>query len=123
MEEKKIRLSEGEFKLMEMLWENEPVSAKELSLIAAERIGWNKNTTYTVIKKLNEKGVILRTEPNFICRACIEREEVRREETLGLIKKLYNGSKKALFSALLDDEMIEDAELLELRAMLEERMK
>ena len=117
------KLSDGEFKLMEMLWENEPVSAKELSLIATERIGWNKNTTYTVIKKLNEKGVILRTEPQFICSSCIKREDVQRSETKGLIQKLYNGSKKALFSALLDDESLDDAELLELRAMLEERLK
>ena len=99
------------------------MSAKELSLIAAERIGWNKNTTYTVIKKLNEKGVIVRTEPQFICSSSIKREDVQRSETKGLIQRLYNGSRKALFSALLDDETLDSAELAELRAILEDRMK
>jgi len=42
---------------MEIIWENEPISAKQISLIAAEQIGWNKNTTYTVIKKLESKGI------------------------------------------------------------------
>ncbi len=46
----KLKLFDGELKLMELLWENEGATAKELTLLAAEKIGWNKNTTYTVIK-------------------------------------------------------------------------
>ena len=45
-------LFDSELRLMELLWEQEPISAKELSLVAAARLNWNKNTTYTVIKKL-----------------------------------------------------------------------
>jgi predicted transcriptional regulator len=45
------KLFDSEIKVMEIIWENEPISAKQVSLIAAEQIGWNKNTTYTVIKK------------------------------------------------------------------------
>ena len=62
---------------MELLWENEPVSAKELSLLADERIGWNKNTTYTVIKKLISKGAVKREEPKFICSSLINRETTK----------------------------------------------
>ena len=46
---------DSELKVMEIIWESEPVSAKQISLIAADKIGWNKNTTYTVIKKLEAK--------------------------------------------------------------------
>ncbi|TYQ13218.1 UNVERIFIED_CONTAM: putative transcriptional regulator [Acetivibrio alkalicellulosi] len=116
-----IKLFDSELKLMEILWENEPVSAKELSIIAAERIGWNKNTTYTVIKKLVEKNVICRSEPGFICTSLIMKNDVRKAETEGLIEKLYNGSKKALFSALIEDETLSKDELDELRKMLEKR--
>lgn len=58
-----VKLYDSEWKLMEILWEGEPVSARDLAVLAAERIGWNKNTTYTIIKKLVEKGVIRREEP------------------------------------------------------------
>ena len=115
------KIFDSEFKLMELLWEHEPISAKELSLIAAEQIDWNKNTTYTVIKKLVEKEVILRTEPNFICTSLVKKDEVVRSETKGLIEKFFAGSKKALFSALLEDESLTKDELDELKAMLEKR--
>ena len=55
----KAKLFDSEAKVMEIIWDKSPISAKEISLIAAEKIGWNKNTTYTVIKKLEAKGLIL----------------------------------------------------------------
>lgn len=116
-----IKLFDSELKIMKLIWQKEPVSAKELSLTAAEEIGWNKNTTYTVIKKLEAKGYIKRSEPGFICTSLISEEEVCREEIQGLIKKLFNGSKKAFFSALLEDEKLSEKELNELRQMIEKR--
>ena len=116
-----MKLFDSELKLMEMLWENEPISAKELSILATDRIDWNKNTTYTIIKKLVQKKMICRSEPSFICTSLIKKDDIQRTETEGLIKKLYNGSKKALFSALIEDETLSEAELDELREMLEKR--
>jgi predicted transcriptional regulator len=113
------RLFDSELKLMELVWETEPVSAKQLSLTAAERFGWNKNTTYTVLKKLVEKRVISRGDPGFMCNSLIGREDVRRAETETLIKKLYGGSRKALFSSLLEDETISADELDELKRLIE----
>ena len=118
MEEK---IYDSEIKLMELVWANEPVSAKELSLLAAQTIGWNKNTTYTVIKKLEAKGYLNRTDPGYICTSRISREDVRRSETRGLVNKLFGGSRKALFSSLLQDEDLTDAELSELRRLIDER--
>lgn len=116
-----IRLSDGELKVMELLWDIEPVSAKQLSLLASERYGWNKNTTYTVIKKLVEKNAILRTEPHFMCTSLVNKEQVRKAETQSLIKKLFNGSRSALFSSLLEDEELSKDELDALRKMIEKR--
>ena len=61
------KLFDSEIKVMNIIWERGPLSAKEISLIASDTIGWNKNTTYTVIKKLEGKGAIRRDEPGFIC--------------------------------------------------------
>ncbi|HOJ11502.1 MAG TPA: BlaI/MecI/CopY family transcriptional regulator [Clostridiales bacterium] len=113
------KLFDSEFKVMEIIWENEPISAKQVSLVAAEQIGWNKNTTYTVIKKLEGKGYIKREEPGFICSSLISREDVCKTEAQSLIDKLFGGSKSALFSALLEDEKLSSADLDELRKMIE----
>ncbi len=115
------KLFDSEMKVMEILWENEPVTAKEISLIAAEAIGWNKNTTYTIIKKLEGKGFLKREEPGFLCTSLVSREEIRRSETQTLVDKLFGGSKKALFSALLADEKLSADDLKELREMIEKR--
>ena len=61
------KLFDSELKVMELIWANEPISAKELSILADKEFGWNKNTTYTVIKKIEAKGYIKRTDPGFIC--------------------------------------------------------
>lgn len=117
----KPTLFDSELKLMELLWAAEPISAKDLSLAAAREIGWNKNTTYTILKKLVDKGVVARSDPGFVCTALASRDEVQKAETERLVDRLYNGSKKALFSALLEDEALSPADLEELRALLKGR--
>ena len=116
-----MKLFDSEIKLMEIIWQSEPVSAKAVSLKAEAEIGWNKNTTYTVIKKLIDKGYIKRTEPGFICTSLIRKSDVAKSEAAELVDKLFAGSKKALFSALLEDEELSDSELAELRALIDKR--
>lgn len=115
-----VKLFDSELKIMDIVWEKEPVSAKEISLIAAETIGWNKNTTYTIIKKLLDKHALQRTEPNFICTSLVPKAEVRKAETQSLIDKLYNGSKKAFFASFIDNDLTED-ELEMLKKLIEKR--
>lgn len=115
-------LFDSELKVMELIWEKEPVSAKELSLMAAQSIGWNKNTTYTVIKKLEAKGFIKREEPGFICTSVYKREQIQRSEANSLVDKLFGGSKKALFSALIGDERLSADEAAELKELIEKKL-
>ncbi len=117
----KEKLFDSEAKLMRIIWDKGPVSAKDVSLIAAETIGWNKNTTYTVLKKLCAKGFIRRDDPGFICTALITEDEEKKTEVRSLIDKIFGGSKRALFSALLEDEELTDEEIRELRDMIEKR--
>lgn len=116
-----MKLFDSELKILEIIWANEPVSAKSVSAIAAETIGWNKNTTYTIIKKLIDKNAVLRSEPNFVCTSLIKKEEVQKEETRTLIDKLYNGSKKAFFSAFIRNEDLSEDEIAEIKAIIEKR--
>ena len=119
----KLKLFEGELKLMELLWENEGATAKCLTLLAGERIGWNKNTTYTVIKKLVTKGVIKREEPGFICRSLIGREDVGRDEARTVLSSFFGGSVKAMLSSFMAEGALSEDEAIELRRMIDEHGK
>ena len=115
------KLFESEAKVMEIIWTKSPISAKEISLIASETIGWNKNTTYTVIKKLEAKGFIRREDPGFICTPLISQNQMQKVEAVSLVKKVFGGSRKALFSALLEGEPLSDEEIDELRKLIDNR--
>lgn len=117
----KEKLFDSEAKVMEIIWAKGPISAKEISLIAADTIGWNKNTTYTVIKKLEAKGFVKRDDPGFICTPLISQNEVQKIEAETLIKKVFGGSRRALFSALLENEPLSDDEIDELRKLIDKR--
>ena len=113
------KLYDSEAKVMEILWEEGPLSAKEISLIAVRTIGWNKNTTYTVIKKLEAKGFLRRSEPGFLCTPLVSKNQIQKAEAASLVKKIFGGSRKALFSALLEDEPLSEEEIEALRALID----
>ncbi len=102
------RLFESELRVMEPLWEEGELSAGALAKKLNASWGWNRNTTYTVIKKLVDKGVIERTDPGFMCRPRVSREDVQRRETEGLISRFFGGSKTAFMSAFLSEELTAD---------------
>ena len=112
-------LFDSELKIMLLVWESEPISAKDLSLLAGELFGWNKNTTYTVIKKAEAKGYLVREDPGFICRSLISKQDVRKKETKALLQKLFGGSKFALIAMLLEEGTLTQAEKDSLRQLLD----
>lgn len=113
-----IKLFDSELKVMAIIWDKEPISAKEISLILNETIGWNKNTTYTVIKKLIDKQMINREEPNFVCSSIVNREEIQSAETNSLIERLYSGSKKMFFASFLQNEKLSKDEIEVLKRLI-----
>lgn len=96
-----VKLFDSELKVMDVLWRKGDQTAKEIADLLKAEIGWNVNTTYTVIKKCITKGAIQRQEPNFLCHPLLPKEEVQKAETDELIGKLFDGSAHKLFSALL----------------------
>ncbi len=110
-----IKLFDSELKVMSVLWREGDKTAKEISDILKAEIGWNMNTTYTVIKKCIAKDAIERTEPGFMCRALISKEDVQAAETDELIGKLYDGSVDKLFAALLKRKNLTAEQIAELK--------
>ena len=113
-----IRLHEGELNVMELLWSNKALAAKDIAKIIKEYIGWEKNTTYTVIKRLIDKGAIVREDPGFICKALISKKAVQEIETKALLDKLYNGALSNFIATYLATQDLTTPEITELKKII-----
>lgn len=113
------KLFDSELKVMDVLWKEGDMPARKIAEALTEKLGWNVNTTYTLIKRCIKKGAIERSEPNFMCHALIPKEEVQEAETNELINKIYDGSVDKLFSALLGRKKLSAEEINKLKQIVE----
>lgn len=112
------KLFDSELRVLELLWEHGDLTAKQLAARLQTQVGWSKTTTYTVIKKCIEKGVVSRGEPNFLCHARITREQAQKSETDELIDRLYGGAPDRLVASILGRKNLSAAELARLRQII-----
>ncbi|MCI9003962.1 MAG: BlaI/MecI/CopY family transcriptional regulator [Lachnospiraceae bacterium] len=115
-----VKLFDSELKVMGVLWREGDVTAKHIAEVLKEDVGWNKNTTYTLIKRCIQKGAIERSEPKFMCHALIPKELVQEAETDELINKIYDGSADKLFAALLGRKKISQEQIESLKQMVKD---
>lgn len=114
------KLFNAELKVMDVLWRGGDATAKQIAETLRTEVGWNVNTTYTLIKRCIQKGAIRRSEPNFLCHALIGKEAVQEAETNELIDKIYDGSADQLFAALLGRKKLSAEQLERLWAIVGE---
>lgn len=115
-----VKFFDSELKVMNVLWEEGDRTAKQISETLRKKIGWNVNTTYTVIKKCIAKGAIERTEPNFTCHALIAKDEVQQAEAIELVDKIFDGSADKLFAALIGSKKLSREETERLKKLVDE---
>lgn len=118
MDKEIVKLFDSELKVMDILWNEGDVQAKHVADALTKELGWNKNTTYTLIKRCIKKGAIERSEPNFMCHALIPKEEVQEAETNELINKIYDGSADKLFAALLSRKKLSAEQIEKLKQIV-----
>lgn len=95
---KAIKLYEKEFQICLIVWEQEPVSLNELTHLCMESLGWERSTTYTMIQRLVNKGIIQRN--GTMVTAVLSKERVQDERTVELIQNTFEGKLSELFRAL-----------------------
>ena len=95
-----VKLSESEYRLMDVIWEKEPISAMELAGICLEKYDWKKSTVYTMLKRMGDKGLLL--FENKTVESLVEREQVNKSEGENLLHKAYGGSLPDFFAAFLE---------------------
>ena len=112
-----IHLSDSEYRFMQIVWEAAPVGSGRLVELCAERLGWKKSTTYTVLKKLVDRG-ILRNE-NAVVSAAVPREAVLREESRSVVDRAFDGSLPSFLAHFMGGRTISDQEADELKAIID----
>lgn len=118
MNDDSVKLFDSELKVMDILWKEGDVPARHIAEVLTSEVGWNKNTTYTLIKRCMKKGAIERSEPGFMCHALIPKEKVQEAETNELIDKIYDGSVDKLFAALLGKKKLSSEQIEKLKQIV-----
>lgn len=111
------KIFESEYRFCLILWENEPIKSTELAKLCKDKLGWSKTTTYTVIKRLCERGVI-RNE-NTIVTSIVSKEEAQLSELDEMVDKKFEGSVPAFLAAFGRRQSLSDAEIEEIRRIIE----
>ncbi len=112
------KVFESEYRFCLILWEREPVRSSELVALCRERLGWKPTTTYTVIKRLAERGVLV--NENSVVRSLVSRDEVQSAEAGELVGKKFGGSLPAFISAFARAKPLSGAELDEVQRMIDD---
>lgn len=113
-----MKMSNSVLRVMNVVWENENISAKNIAAELNSLCGWNKNTTYTVINQCIKKGLIERTEPDFMCRATVSREEAQADELKGMVDSVFKGSMTFMFSTLFENGSLSPKDIEELERFI-----
>ena len=111
------KIPESEYRFCLILWEREPIAATEMVKLCQEQLGWKRTTTYTVIKRLGERGV-LKLE-NGIVTSLVSKEEAEASEIEDLVEKKFGGSLPAFVAAFTKHQNVSDKELDELQRMID----
>ena len=112
------KIFESEYRFCLILWENEPISSRELSEVCKEKLGWSKTTTYTVIKRLSERGVV--KNENTIVTSLVSKDEAQISEIDELVEKKFEGSIPAFIAAFAKSRKLSDKEIEEIRQIIEQ---
>ena len=111
------KVFESEYRFCLILWEHEPVKSSELVALCREQLGWKPTTTYTVIKRLSERGVLV--NENSVVRALVTKDEVQAAEIDELVEKKFGGSLPAFIAAFAKNRRLSKSELDEVQRMID----
>ncbi len=111
------KIFESEYRFCLIMWEHQPVTAVELVKLCQEQLGWKRTTTYTVIKRLGERGV-LKNEDGTIT-ALVSKEDAQQRELNELVEEKFQGSLPAFVAAFTKRQDISEKELDEVQRMID----
>lgn len=111
------KIFESEYRFCLILWENEPISSRELSELCKEKLGWSKTTTYTVIKRLSDRGVL--KNENTVVTSLVSKDEAQISEIDELMEKKFEGSIPAFIAAFAKSRRLSEKDIEEINRIIE----
>ncbi len=112
-----IMLCESDYRFMTVVWENEPVASGRLVTLCSEKLGWKKSTTYTVLRKMGEKGFVSNEET--VVTSLIPKEKVQARESAYFLDRTFDGSLPKFLTTFLGGKTITEREAEELKRLID----
>ncbi len=114
---KDIKMTDAEYKLADIIWESEPVGSPELCKLSGERLGWKRTTTYTILKKLCDKGIMSNEAATVT--SLINRKQAQEYESRAVMKRAFKGSLPLFVSSFLSGEKLSEEEARQLKELID----
>ena len=111
------KVFESEYRFCLILWEHEPIKSSELVRLCSEQLGWKPTTTYTVIKRLSERGVL--KNENTVVTALVTKDDVQAAEIDELVEKKFEGSLPAFIAAFTKHRRLSQRDIDEMQRMID----
>ena len=115
------KIFESEYRFCLILWENEPIKSSELVNLCREQLGWKPTTTYTVIKRLSERGVL--KNENTVVTSLISKDEAQAAEINEMVEKTFEGSLPAFIAAFTRHQKLSEKEIDAVQEMIDRYRK
>jgi BlaI family penicillinase repressor len=116
--EKELKLSNADYRLLSIVWASEPIASPELCKLAESQLGWKRTTTYTVLKRLCDKGVL--QNESTIVTSKIKRDHIQTVESRRIVSRIFDGSLPKFIAAFLEKEKISDNEAEQIKQIIDE---
>lgn len=115
------KVFESEYRFCLILWKHEPIKSSELVAICKEKLGWKPTTTYTVIKRLSERGVL--KNENTIVTSLVSKDDVQAAELNEMVEKTFEGSLPAFIAAFTRHQKLSEADIDAVQQMIDRYRK
>lgn len=112
-----LKLCESEYRFAALVWENEPIASGELVILCEEHLGWKKSTTYTVLRRLCQRGIF--KNENAMVTALIKQEQVQKFESQQFISRTFGGSLPKFITAFMDTKKLSKDEADQLKKLID----
>jgi len=110
------KVFESEYRFCLLLWQNEPISSSDLAKLCNKELGWSRTTTYTVIKRLSDRGVVKNEKT--IVTSLISKEEIQLAEMEEMMAKTFENSLPAFIAAFAKKENLSAEEIEEIKRII-----
>ena len=111
------KIFDSEYRFCLILWEHEPVNSTRLVELCKEQLGWSKATTYTVIRRLAERGVVKNEHP--VVTSLISKEQAQQAQLEEMVERTFEGSLPAFIAAFSHSKKLSAAQVAQLRDMID----